>query len=152
MLKMKINGRQRQLDVDPAMPLVWVLREELGMTGTKFGCGMGLCGVCTVHVDGKPVRSCVTPAASVAKQGVVTIEGLTGRTARAVQDAWVRHQVPQCGYCQSGQIMSAISLLNTNRAPNDQQIDDAMAGNICRCATYLRIKAAIYAAAATLKE
>src|SRR6202047_2005256 len=146
-----VNGKPVQVDVSPAPPLLWVLRDSLAMTGTKFGCGMALCGACTVHLDGKAIRSCVTPLSTVAGRNVTTIEGLAGKPAKAVQAAWVKLQVPQCGYCQSGQIMSATALLESNSAPTDADIDSAMSGNICRCATYSRIRAAIHAAADTIK-
>jgi isoquinoline 1-oxidoreductase alpha subunit len=146
-----LNGKSTTLDVDPTMPLLWAIREVAGLHGTKFGCGMALCGACTVHVDGQAVRSCVLPLASVANRQVTTIEGLQGKQAKAVQAAWIDLQVPQCGYCQSGQIMSATALLEKNAAPTDTDIDGAMSGNICRCATYPRIRAAIHAAAQSLK-
>jgi isoquinoline 1-oxidoreductase subunit alpha len=142
-----INGEMKSLEVDPATPLLWVLREQLGMTGTKFGCGLALCGACTVHVDGKAVRSCVTPVAAVAEKRVTTIEGLSADRSHPVQRAWLEVQVPQCGYCQSGQIMSAAALLAVNANPEDRDIDDAMAGNLCRCGTYARIRRAIHLAA-----
>lgn len=142
-----LNGQSTTLDGDAAMPLLWAIRELAGLHGTKFGCGMALCGACTVQLDGQAVRSCVTPLASVAGRTVTTIEGLSSKQAKAVQAAWVEVQVPQCGYCQSGQIMSATALLEKNPAPTDQDIDGAMSGNICRCATYNRIRAAIHAAA-----
>jgi len=142
-----LNSQSAVLDADPTMPLLWAVREVAGLTGTKFGCGMALCGACTVHLDGTAVRSCVTPLSAVAGRSVLTIEGLSSRHAKAVQAAWVELQVPQCGYCQSGQIMSAVALLEANPAPTDAQIDAAMSGNICRCATYGRIRAAIHAAA-----
>jgi isoquinoline 1-oxidoreductase subunit alpha len=142
-----INGEMKSLEVDPATPLLWVLREQLGMTGTKFGCGLALCGACTVHVDGKAVRSCVTPVAAVAEKRVTTIEGLSADRSHPVQRAWLEVQVPQCGYCQSGQIMSAAALLAVNANPEDGDIDDAMAGNLCRCGTYARIRRAIHLAA-----
>jgi isoquinoline 1-oxidoreductase subunit alpha len=147
----QLNGKPITLDADPNMPLLWAVREVAGLHGTKFGCGMALCGACTVHVDGQAVRSCVTPLASVANREVLTIEGLQSKQAKAVQTAWVELQVPQCGYCQSGQIMSATALLEKNPAPSDADIDGAMSGNICRCATYLRIRAAIHAAAQSAK-
>lgn len=151
MVSFELNGRPVQVDVDPATPLLWTLRDALNMTGTKFGCGMALCGACTVHIDGAATRSCVTPISAVAGKKVTTIEGAgTDPVGRAVQEAWVRHDVPQCGYCQSGQIMSATALLRENKKPNDEQIDAAMAGNICRCGTYARIRAAIKDAAASL--
>ena len=142
-----VNGQKRVVAVDEDVPLLWVLRDELGLTGTKYGCGIAQCGACTVYVDGSPVRSCVTPAAAVADKEVTTIEGLSGRAAEAVQAAWNALDVPQCGYCQSGQIMSATALLIGNRKPTDENIDAAMSGNICRCATYNRIRAAIHDAA-----
>jgi len=146
-----LNGKPTTLDADPAMPLLWAVREVAGLTGTKFGCGMAQCGACTVQLDGKAVRSCVTPLSVVAGRQVTTIEGLQSKPAKAVQTAWVELQVPQCGYCQSGQIMSAAALLETNSAPSDADIDSAMSGNICRCGTYIRIRAAIHAAAHSLK-
>jgi aerobic-type carbon monoxide dehydrogenase small subunit (CoxS/CutS family) len=142
-----INGEMKSLEVDPATPLLWVLREQLGLTGTKFGCGLALCGACTVHVDGKAVRSCVTPVAAVAEKRVTTIEGLSADRSHPVQRAWLEVQVPQCGYCQPGQIMSAAALLAVNANPEDRDIDDAMAGNLCRCGTYARIRRAIHLAA-----
>lgn len=151
MVSFQLNGRPVQVDVDPATPLLWTLRDALSMTGTKFGCGMALCGACTVHLDGAPIRSCITPVSAVAGKKVTTIEAVgTDAVGKAVQDAWVKHDVPQCGYCQSGQIMSAAALLRDNKQPNDEQIDAAMAGNICRCGTYARIRAAIKDAAASL--
>lgn len=146
-----LNGGPATLDADPAMPLLWALREVAGLTGTKFGCGMALCGACTVHIDGVAMRSCVTPLSAVAGKHVTTIEGLQSKPAKAVQAAWVGLQVPQCGYCQSGQIMSATALLEKNAAPSDADIDAAMSGNICRCGTYPRIRAAIHTAAQSLK-
>jgi len=145
---LKVNGKTHPIDVDGDTPLLWVLRDVLGMTGTKFGCGMALCGACTVHIDGAPARSCVTPVASVGGGTVTTIEAI-GRTShgRAVQLAWLEVEVPQCGYCQSGQIMSASALLASTPRPTDADIDAAMAGNICRCGTYLRIREAIKRAA-----
>ncbi|VVD79171.1 (2Fe-2S)-binding protein [Pandoraea eparura] len=151
MVSFQLNGRTVQVDVDPATPLLWTLRDALNMTGTKFGCGMALCGACTVHLDGAPIRSCVTPVSAVAGKTITTIENVgADAVGRAVQNAWVKHDVPQCGYCQSGQIMSATALLRENKQPNDEQIDAAMAGNICRCGTYARIRAAIKDAAASL--
>jgi len=151
MVSFQLNGRPVQVDVDPATPLLWALRDALSMTGTKFGCGMALCGACTVHLDGTAIRSCITPVSAVAGKKVTTIEAVgTDAVGKAVQDAWVKHDVPQCGYCQSGQIMSAAALLRDNKQPNDEQIDAAMAGNICRCGTYARIRAAIKDAAASL--
>ncbi|KGS02451.1 (2Fe-2S)-binding protein [Burkholderia pseudomallei] len=146
-----LNGKNLTLDADPAMPLLWAIREDASLHGTKFGCGAAQCGACTVHLEGQAVRSCVLPLAAVAGKRVTTIEGLASRPAKAVQAAWVKLQVPQCGYCQSGQIMSATALLEQNPAPTDADIDAAMNGNICRCATYTRIRAAIHEAAATLK-
>src|SRR5579863_2345795 len=142
-----LNGERQELDVDPEMPLLWAIRDHLKLTGTKFGCGMALCGACTVHIDGQPTRSCVTPVTAAAGKNVTTIEGLTGAAGKAVQEAWVGLDVPQCGYCQSGQIMSASALLATNPKPSDADIDSAMAGNICRCSTYVRIRGAIHQAA-----
>jgi isoquinoline 1-oxidoreductase subunit alpha len=141
-----LNDAVTTLDADADMPLLWALRERAGLHGTKFGCGIAMCGACTVHLDGKPIRSCVTPLASVAGRKVTTIEGLKSKEAKAVQAAWIELQVPQCGYCQSGQIMSATALLEGNARPSDADIDGAMSGNICRCATYVRIRAAIHAA------
>jgi isoquinoline 1-oxidoreductase subunit alpha len=146
-----LNGKTTTLDADPDMPLLWAIREVAGLHGTKFGCGMAQCGACTVHLEGEAIRSCVTPLAAVAGRHVTTIEGLHDKAAKAVQAEWVKLQVPQCGYCQSGQIMSATALLTQNPAPTDADIDAAMSGNICRCATYSRIRAAIHAAAASLK-
>lgn len=147
----QLNGKTTTLEADPAMPLLWALREVAGLTGTKFGCGMALCGACTVHLEGTPIRSCITPLSSVEGKSVTTIEGLQSKPAKAVQAAWVQLQVPQCGYCQSGQIMSATALLESNAAPTDADIDGAMSGNICRCATYARIRAAIHEAAQAIK-
>jgi isoquinoline 1-oxidoreductase subunit alpha len=146
-----LNGKDTTLDADANMPLLWAVREVAGLTGTKFGCGMAMCGACTVHLDGKAVRSCVTPLSSVAGRKVTTIEGLQSDPAKAVQAAWIELQVPQCGYCQSGQIMSATALLETNATPTDADIDSAMSGNICRCATYTRIRSAIHTAAKSIK-
>ena len=149
-VKFTLNGKSQTVDVVPQMPLLWVLRDSLGMTGTKFGCGMALCGACTVHIDGQAARSCVTPVSAVVGKNITTIEGLDTPSGKAVQDAWVHLDVPQCGYCQSGQVMSAAALLATNSRPSDADIDTAMAGNICRCATYVRIRNAIHEAAETL--
>ena len=146
-----LNGKATTLEADPDMPLLWAIREVAGLPGTKFGCGMALCGACSVHLDGQSIRSCVTPLASVAGREVRTIEGLQSQTAKAVQAAWIALQVPQCGYCQSGQIMSATALLEKNTSPTDADIDGAMSGNICRCATYSRIRAAIHSAARSMK-
>jgi isoquinoline 1-oxidoreductase subunit alpha len=151
MISFTVNGKQRQVDVPPEMPLLWVLRESLNLTGTKYGCGIAVCGACTVHVDGTAVRSCVTPASAVAGRRVTTIEGLSERGDHPVQRAWTEVDVPQCGYCQSGQIMSAAALLTRKAAPTDADIDDGMSGNICRCGTYQRIRAAIHRAAALKK-
>ncbi|MBM3270787.1 MAG: (2Fe-2S)-binding protein [Candidatus Sericytochromatia bacterium] len=150
MPKIDVNGKVHEVDVDPDTPLLWVLRENLGLTGTKFGCGYGLCGACTVHVDGEATRSCVTPVGQLAGRRVTTIEGLSADGGHPVQQAWVAHDVPQCGYCQPGQIMAAAALLSANRQPSDADIDEAMDGNICRCGTYNRIRAAIHAAAEKL--
>ncbi len=147
MISLTVNGKQQRLDVAPDTPLLWVLRETIGLTGTKFGCGLGLCGACTTHVDGKAVRSCSTPISQVAGKKVTTIEGLSADSSHPLQKAWLLEQVPQCGYCQSGQIMSAAALLATNRRPDDRAIDAAMSGNICRCGTYPRIRRAIQRAA-----
>ncbi|MBV8341336.1 MAG: (2Fe-2S)-binding protein [Gammaproteobacteria bacterium] len=149
-IKLTVNGDSRDLDVDPEMPLLWAIRDHLELIGTKFGCGMALCGACTVHIDGQPTRSCITPVGTAAGKQITTIEGLGTAAGRAVQAAWVALDVPQCGYCQSGQIMSAAALLAGNPQPSDADIDTAMAGNICRCATYARIRAAIHQAAAGL--
>jgi isoquinoline 1-oxidoreductase subunit alpha len=151
--KLDINGKIHQVDVDPQMPLLWVLRDVLDMTGTKYGCGAALCGACTVHLDGTATRSCVLPVASAGGRKITTIEGVGGtKTGRAVQAAWIAQDVPQCGYCQPGQIMSAASLLSKNSAPTDADIDGAMSGNLCRCGIYSRIRAAIHRAAAGLEE
>jgi aerobic-type carbon monoxide dehydrogenase small subunit (CoxS/CutS family) len=145
--KLKVNGKTVEVDVDPETPLLWVLRDSLGLTGTKFGCGMALCGACTVHLNGKPVRSCTMPVSTVGDQAVTTIEGLAKNHSHPVQKAWIELDVPQCGYCQAGQIMSASALLATQPKPSDADIDAAMAGNLCRCGTYQRIRAAIHRAA-----
>jgi isoquinoline 1-oxidoreductase alpha subunit len=147
MVKLKVNGKDHSVDVSPDTPLLWVLRESLGLTGTKFGCGMALCGACTVHLDGEAVRSCVTQVSRAAGKEVTTIEGLSTDVGRALQKAWIAEDVPQCGYCQSGQIMCAAVLLRENPHPTDADIDDAMTGNICRCGTYQRIRRAIHLAA-----
>jgi isoquinoline 1-oxidoreductase subunit alpha len=146
MIKLKINGKNQQFDGDPEMPLLWVLRDELDLKGTKFGCGMGLCGACMVHLNGKPVRSCSTPASAAANATVTTIEGLSLDGSHPVQVAWQELDVPQCGYCQAGQIMSACALLKEKPKPTDAEIDTAMNGNLCRCGTYLRIRAAVHKA------
>ena len=147
MITLNLNGRNTTLDVDGEMPLLWVLRDIVGLTGTKYGCGMALCGACTVHLEGAPVRSCVTPVSAASGKRVTTIEGLSSDNSHPVQRAWIELDVPQCGYCQSGQIMSAAALLAQTPQPSDVDIDAAMAGNICRCGTYQRIRAAIHRAA-----
>ena len=146
-----LNGKQFELDVEPDIPLLWAIREAAGLTGTKYGCGMALCGACTVHLNGRAIRSCVTPVRSVAGRPITTIEGVSGPAAQAVLQAWEKLDVPQCGYCQPGQIMSAIALLERTPSPTDEQIDTAMSGNICRCGTYARIRAAIHDAASIHK-
>ncbi len=148
---LEINGHQQTIDADPEMPLLWVLRDLLNLTGTKYGCGIGLCGACTVHIDGSATRSCQTRVATAAGKHVVTIEGLGITGLHPVQDAWIAEQVPQCGYCQPGQIMSAAALLAQNAHPTDSDIDNAMAGNVCRCATYFRIRNAIHRAAGEVR-
>ncbi|HVW85086.1 MAG TPA: (2Fe-2S)-binding protein [Bryobacteraceae bacterium] len=147
MIHLKINNRDRSFDGDPDMPLLWYLRDELSLTGTKFGCGMGLCGACTVHRNGEAIRSCSTPMRDVAGKSITTIEGLSSDGSHPLQKAWMQANVPQCGYCQTGQIMQAAALLKKNHKPTDKDIDDAMSGNICRCGTYQRIRTAIKAAA-----
>jgi isoquinoline 1-oxidoreductase alpha subunit len=147
MTKLNVNGKDTEIDVDSDMPLLWVLRDTLGLTGTKFGCGMALCGACTVHLDGQPIRSCVTPVSAIGTKAVTTIEGLSPDRSHPVQRAWIELDVPQCGYCQSGQIMSAAALLAHTAEPSDADIDTAMSGNLCRCGTYQRIRAAIHRAA-----
>jgi len=142
-----LNGKQQSVDVVPSMPLLWVLRDTLGLTGTKFGCGMALCGACTVHVDGAPVRACVTPVSSAASKKVTTIEGLSVERSHPIQRAWIEEDVPQCGYCQSGQIMTAAALLAKTANPSDADIDEAMRNSICRCGTYQQIRKAIHVAA-----
>ena len=151
MLTLQINGKPTPVSADPDTPLLWLLRGELQLTGTKFGCGMALCGACTVHIDGEPVRGCVTAIAAVGKRAVTTIEGLQGKAADAVRAAWLQLDVVQCGYCQSGQVMAAAALLDRNPKPSDADIDAAMAGNLCRCGTYPRIRAAIHQAAKALQ-
>jgi aerobic-type carbon monoxide dehydrogenase small subunit (CoxS/CutS family) len=143
MIKLNVNGKDQDVDADPQMPLLWALRDVLGLTGTKYGCGMALCGACTVHLDGEPIRSCQTPISAVGDKPVTTIEGLSADRSHPVQKAWIELDVPQCGYCQSGQIMSATALLARKPRPSDRDIDEAMSGNICRCGTYQRIRAAI---------
>jgi isoquinoline 1-oxidoreductase alpha subunit len=148
---LNINGKDTAVNADESTPILWALRDTLGMTGTKFGCGAALCGACTVHLNGAPIRSCITPISAAAGQKITTIEAVaTDRVGKAVQDAWVKHDVAQCGYCQSGQVMSAAALLKSNAKPSDADIDGAMAGNICRCGTYVRIRAAIKDAAQAL--
>lgn len=144
---LKINGKTQQVDVDPSTPILWVLRDHLNMVGTKFGCGIAQCGACTIHLDGNATRSCVLPVSAIGKSAITTIEGLSENATHPVQKAWLEHDVAQCGYCQSGQIMSATALLKRNPNPTDEDIDAAMSGNICRCGTYLRIKEAIKTAA-----
>lgn len=150
MLSLVVNGKTHTVNPPPDTPLLWALRDMLGLTGTKFGCGLALCGACTVHLDGAPIRSCVTPVSAAAGKRVTTIEGLSSRAGEAVQAAWEKLDVVQCGYCQSGQIMSAAALLVSNPRPSDADINAAMAGNVCRCATYVRIRAAIHEAAKAL--
>jgi isoquinoline 1-oxidoreductase alpha subunit len=147
--KLNINGKEQQVDVDPATPMLWVLRDHLNLTGTKYGCGIAQCGACTIHLNGTAMRSCQLPVSSVGNQAIVTIEGLSEEGDHPVQQAWLEHDVPQCGYCQAGQIMSAAALLKSNPSPSDADIEAAMNGNICRCGTYTRIKAAIKTAANT---
>jgi len=146
-INLNINGKQQAVDVDPNTPVLWVLRDHLNLVGTKFGCGIAQCGACTIHVDGNATRSCITPVSSVENKQIVTIEGLSEDGDHPVQKAWLEHDVAQCGYCQAGQIMSAAALLKSKPNPSDEEIENAMNGNICRCATYLRIKAAIKTAA-----
>lgn len=151
MIQLNVNGRPHQVDVAPDTPLLWVLRDTLQLTGTKYGCGQALCGACTVHLDGSPVRSCSTPVSAAVGRRITTVEAVdAGRVGKAVQEAWRKLDVVQCGYCQSGQIMSAVALLSKNRKPSDADIDQAMSGNLCRCATYQRIRAAIHEAAKAL--
>ena len=147
MIHLTINQQSYTVDVEPEMPLLWVLRDVLGLTGTKYGCGIAQCGACTVHIEGRAVRSCVTPVAAVERKTVTTIEGLSPDGSHSVQQAWLRHDVPQCGYCQTGMIMAAAALLRANPRPTDADIDASMAGNICRCGTYARVRAAIHSAA-----
>ena len=147
MVSLTVNGKRHDVDVAADMPLLWVIRETIGLTGTKFGCGLSQCGACTVHLDGQPIRSCATPVSSVGAKSVTTIEGLSPTASHALQLAWIAEQVPQCGYCQSGQLMSAAALLAKKSNPTDADIDTAMAGNICRCGTYQRIRRAIHRAA-----
>lgn len=152
MIQLTVNDRSVEVDVDPATPLLWVLRDTLGLTGTKYGCGMALCGACTVHLDGVPVRACVTPVSTVGAQRITTVEGLSSDRSHPVQRAWVDMDVPQCGYCQSGQLMSAAALLARVAQPTDADIDAAMQGNLCRCGTYPRIRKAIHRAAELARE
>ena len=152
MISLRVNGTVHDLDVDPDVPLLWVIRDSVGLTGTKYGCGKALCGACTVHVDGRPVRSCSIPVASVSDRSITTIEGLDSDIGQVVQAAWNELQVPQCGFCQSGQIMSATALLERIPNPDDRDINLAMQGNICRCATYVRIRRAIKVAAGKLND
>ncbi|WP_395830328.1 (2Fe-2S)-binding protein [Elstera sp.] len=149
-MQLTINGKTHSVDADPDMPLLWVLRDHLSMTGTKFGCGVAQCGACTVHIDGQPVRACQTPLSAAEGLKITTIEGLAGPVTAAVQAAWAKLDVPQCGYCQSGQVMAAVALLTETKKPSDADIDAAMAGNLCRCATYQRIRAGIHDAAKAL--
>ena len=151
MISLNVNGKQDDVDVSSDTPLLWVIRETLGLTGTKFGCGMAQCGACTVHLDCTPIRSCSTPASAAAGKKITTIEGLSPTSTHALQKAWITEQVPQCGYCQSGQIMSAAFLLARNQNPSDEEIDSAMVGNICRCGTYQRIRRAIHRAAQMIR-
>jgi isoquinoline 1-oxidoreductase subunit alpha len=151
MFQVKVNGSGHAVEAEPDTPLLWVLRDAIGLTGTKFGCGIAQCGACTVFLDGQPLRSCALPVSAVGGAEVTTVEGLSGREAAAVQGAWVARDVPQCGYCQSGQVMSAVALLRAVPKPSDGDIDNAMAGNICRCAAYVRIRAAIHDAARALE-
>ncbi len=152
MVTVTVNGEAHEIDADDDMPLLWALRDSLGLTGTKYGCGIGACGACTVHMDGQPVRACLTPVSSAAGTSVTTIEGLGADQLHAVQQAWVDENVPQCGYCQAGQIMSAAALLARNAEPSDADIDNAMAGNLCRCGTYYRIRKAIHVAAGRINR
>lgn len=152
MLALDVNGKRLEVEAEPDTPLLWVLRDQLGLTGTKYGCGIAACGACTVLVDGQPVRSCITSTSSVSGKPITTIEGLSTKRAQAVQHAWIAEDVPQCGYCQSGQILSAIALLGNKPNPTDADIDEAMAGVLCRCGTYVRIRRAIKKAAATMAQ
>ena len=150
MIELTINGAVHRLDIDPDMPLLWAIRDHVGLTGTKFGCGIAQCGACTVHIDGQPSRSCSLPVSAVAGQAIITIEAASGPVAKAVQAAWTALDVPQCGYCQSGQVMATTALLEANRKPSDADIDAALSGNLCRCATYARIRTAVHTAAKAL--
>jgi isoquinoline 1-oxidoreductase subunit alpha len=149
--KISINGSMKTVQADTDTPLLWVLRDDLKMTGTKFGCGMALCGACTIHIDGAPTRSCITPLSAVGDKAVTTIDGISGPIVDAVKKAWIEVDVVQCGYCQPGQIMAAAALLTSNRKPTDQQIDEAMSGNLCRCGTYQRVRLAIHAASKSIE-
>ena len=149
-MDLRINGKTIQVQADGDTPLLWVLRDELNYTGTKYGCGIAMCGACTVHMDGEPIRSCSMPVKAAVGKKITTIEGMNDRVTQAVQKAWVDHHVPQCGYCQSGQVMTAVALLRSKKSPTDQDIDNAMSGHICRCGTYQRIRAAIHQAAQSL--
>lgn len=151
-ISFNLNGTTVSVQAEPDTPLLWVIRDEVGLTGTKFGCGAALCGACTVHLNGSPIRSCQTPVSAVAGKKVATVESLSADNSHPLQKAWVKHQVPQCGYCQSGQLMSATALLAKNKNPSDADIDNAMSGNLCRCGTYNRIRAAIKDAAAELRN
>ena len=146
-INLDINGKKQVVDIDPATPVLWVLRDHLNLTGTKYGCGMAQCGACTVHLDGAAVRSCILPVSQVENKKITTIEGISENGDHPVQKAWLEHDVPQCGYCQSGQIMTAVALLNKKPHPSDQEIENGMHGNLCRCGTYLRIRAAVKSAA-----
>ncbi len=151
MLTLTINGKAHEVDVPNDMPLLWVLRDVVGLTGTKYGCGSALCGACSVLIDNQPARACVLPVSETVGKSITTVEGLHGAIAETVQHAWIAEQVPQCGYCQSGQIVNTVALLATNNSPTDQDIDTALAGNLCRCGTYQRVRAAVHSAAAQLK-
>lgn len=151
MVSFTLNGTASRLDVEPDTPLLWAIRDDAGLTGTKYGCGAALCGACTIHLDNRPVRSCITTASDAEGKSITTIEGLQGKVAEAIRKAWIEIDVAQCGYCQSGQIMSAVALLSAQPAPTDKDIDEAMAGNLCRCATYVRIRKAIHRAAEIVK-
>ncbi len=151
-IKLKVNSKNYTIEADPKMPLLWAIRDLVGLTGTKYGCGIAQCGACTVHLAGTPIRSCSVPVSAAANKDILTIEGLSTDNTHAVQQAWIQEQVPQCGYCQSGQIMSAVALLNKNANPSDREIETAMQGNICRCGTYPRIKKAIKTASTILME
>ncbi len=151
-ISFNLNGSTVSVQAEPDTPLLWVIRDEVGLTGTKFGCGAALCGACTVHLNGSPIRSCQTPVSSVAGKSVSTVESLSADNSHPLQKAWIKHQVPQCGYCQSGQLMSAAALLSKNKNPSDADIDNAMSGNLCRCGTYNRIRAAIKDAAAEMRK